>query len=180
MRVSGSIKISCSIWLKGSLFSPRLSYIKNRSSSVLLASWMPYPRGWGRGKEFIPHINASNFPEACLVCPKKLNIHRKSFCLKEDLTFSQGCTAGKLFMETHVVIFRLCSVLLVAKISPCSLQPATSRMEKTQFFSLAASQYVSLMILVVLWSTVQRAKNRLCGESGELASMAKERCPVIP
>lgn len=180
MRVSGSIKISCSIWLKGSLFSPHLSYIKNRSSSVLLASWVPYPRGWGRGKEFIPHINASNFPEACLVCSNKLNIHRKSFCLKEDLTFSQGCTTGKLFMEIHVVIFRLCSVLLVAKISPCSLWPGTSPMEKTQFFSRVASQYVSLMILVVLWSTVQRRKNRLCGESGSWHLWAKEHCAVIP
>ena len=58
----------------------------------------------------------------------------------------------------------LCSVLLVAKISLCSLWSGTCPGEKTWFLSPAASQYVSLMILLLLWPNIQRAKNRLWGE----------------
>lgn len=85
-------------------------------------------------KELILHINTSNFTEACLVYSRKLNVRGKWFALK-DLTSSQGCAAGKLF--------RVCPVLLMAKLSPCSLWTGTSLMEKTRFFSPSASPICS-------------------------------------
>lgn len=89
-------------------------------------------------QELTLHIHTSNFTGACFVDFKKLNVHAKSFALKEDLTSSRGYAASEPSRETRVHLQGLpCPPY--SQTHPYSLRTGTSPMEKTQLFSPSAS-----------------------------------------
>lgn len=87
------------------------------------------PQEMREGQELTLHVHTSNVTGACLADSKKLNVHEKSFALKEDLTSSPGCAASEASRETRMFISRACSVPLMAKLTltACGLAPAPWR-----------------------------------------------------
>ena len=141
---------------------------------------MPYPRGWGRGKEPILHINASNFREACLVCSKKLNVHRKKFFLKTSPS-PKVVQAGTLFMETSVFIFRSLLGPPCGQNLPLQLMEwHLPRRENLVFVSCSKSIRVFNDSSVALAKRPESQEQALGGEGGRWHLWAKASCAVIP
>ena len=69
------------------------------------------PQEMRGGQELTLHIHTPNVTGACFLAFKKLNVHKKSFALKEDLTSSRGYAASEPSRETPAFISRACSVL---------------------------------------------------------------------
>lgn len=119
------------------------------------------PGDWGWGvKEFILHLNTSDFTEACLDCSKKPNIHENRCALKAS-PLPRTCSRQPLHedLRFHLQGSALSSLCPNFPFAACGLAPTQWR--KLGSFLLQQVQYVSVMILVGLWSTVQKANNRL-------------------
>ena len=97
MRISASVKISCSTLLKGSLI---LS-----SPFELHLEQVPYPRGWRESKELVLFLSTSSFIETCLVYSPKPEHPWKEVGLERP-HLPQGCAAGTFLLQTCVFIFR--------------------------------------------------------------------------
>lgn len=125
------------------------------------------PQEMRGGQELTLHIHTPNVTGACFLAFKKLNVHKKSFALKEDLTSSRGYAASEPSRETPTFISRACSVLLIVKLTLIACGLAAAPWRKLSSFLPLQVQKASLMSLVVLWSSVQRDKNRLGGGRGD-------------
>lgn len=171
MRISTSVKISCSTLLKGSLilFSPFELHLEQ----VL------YPRGWRESKELILLLNTSSFIETCLVCSPKPE-HPWEEVSPEGPHLPQGCASRHIPCADLFSSSGLCSALLTATVFLCSSKTGTSPAEKIQFFSPAANPIGIFNGSRGALVSCPESQEQAWGKTDKLASTAKERCAAIP
>lgn len=139
-----------------------LSYMKIKFSSVLLIR-KKNPEDRKRQGTHSAHKYFQLYRSMPCLCQETEHPLKKGHS-ESGPHLLQGCAAGKHFMETWVFTFQG-SVLRMAETSAaCRLAQAQWR--KLSSFLLQHAQYTTLVILVVRWSTVQRAKN--WGKTDEL------------
>lgn len=124
------------------------------------------------GDELTLHLYSPSFKETCLfIPPPKQNLHGKR-CALRALPSPKAEQRAPLPRDLR---FHLQGSALpsMARISLCSMPTSTSPAENTRSFLPQQVQYTSLVILVGLWSAVQKAKSRLWKETEELASVGQ-------